>query len=78
MYSLYHVIYLLATQAEGYSARPQMSGRVRTNDRAAKYKLWDNAYHEILNETFRYHVYEYIADWLDKALEKGNIKQNKE
>lgn len=42
------------------------------------YKLWDNAYHEILNETFRYDVYEYIADWLDKALEKGNIKQDKE
>ena len=30
------------------------------------YKLWANGYHEILNETFRQDIYEYIADWLDK------------
>lgn len=34
------------------------------------YKLWTNGYHEILNETFRDDVYEYIGDWLDKSIIK--------
>ncbi len=33
------------------------------------YKLWDNGYHEILNETFKEDVYQYIADWIDYKLE---------
>ena len=34
------------------------------------YKLWQNGYHEILNETFRTQVYDYIANWLDEKLER--------
>ena len=32
------------------------------------YKLWAGGLHEILNETFRQEVYEYIADWINKRI----------
>lgn len=32
------------------------------------YKIWENGYHEVLNETFKEEVYNYIADWLDAKI----------
>ncbi len=32
------------------------------------YKLWKDGYHEILNETFRDDVYDYLANWLDAKI----------
>ena len=32
------------------------------------YKLWKNGYHEILNETFRQDVFEYILNWINEKL----------
>ncbi|MBO5102524.1 MAG: alpha/beta hydrolase [Clostridia bacterium] len=34
------------------------------------YKLWDNGLHEILNETFKQDVFQYILDWLNQKLAK--------
>lgn len=45
---------------------PQLYKKIGVTD--ITYKIWDNGYHEILNETFRDDVYEYIANWLDQKL----------
>lgn len=38
------------------------------------YKLWKDGYHEILNETFREDVYDFIANWLDEKITKSPLK----
>lgn len=45
---------------------PALYERVGVKD--VTYKIWQNGYHEILNETFRADVYEFIANWLDEKI----------
>lgn len=46
-----------------------------TGVRDVTYKLWDNGYHEILNETFKSDVYDYIANWIEnKVLNKQGFR----
>lgn len=39
-----------------------------------EYKLWANGRHELLNETFRKEVFEYIAEWITVVLLSQNDK----
>lgn len=45
---------------------PELFKNVGVKD--VTYKLWQNGYHEILNETFKINVYEFIANWLDEKI----------
>ena len=40
----------------------------KTGVKDVTYKLWQNGYHEILNEIFRNDVYEYILNWINEKL----------
>ena len=47
---------------------PKLYRKIGVKD--VTYKVWENGYHEILNETFREEVYEFIGNWLDEKIAK--------